>query len=343
MRLTLAQIAELVEGELQGDPDLVITGVGSLDAAGPGDVTFVTADKVERLASCSASAALTPERVEGWANQVVTANPHLAFTRVLEQVEAERRALPSGIHPSAAIDETAELGEGVAVGACAVIGPGCRIGDRTVIGPNTSLAGKCEIGSDGLIYANVAIREGVRIGDRVIVHCNSTLGGDGFGFLQVDGRQVKVPQVGGVVLGDDVEIGCNCTVDRGTMDDTVVEEGVKMDNHCHVAHNCRVGAHTVMAGYSRLGGSTTLGRNCILAADVSVSDHVTLGDRCVVTATASVAKSYPEDTTLGGTPAVPFEKAKRVVMAQMRLPRLIRQVTEMRDEIDELRQRLDGS
>ena len=340
MKLTLAEIAELTGGELCGDPGLVITGVGGCEDAGAGDVTFVTAERVDALASCSASAALTPERVEGWVNQIVTPNPYLAFVRILEKVEAERLVLPEGIHPTAVIDPTTELGEGVAVGPCAAIGPRSRIGDRTVIGANTSLAGDCVVGADCVIHPNVAIREGVRIGDRALIHSNSTLGGDGFGFLQVEGRQVKVPQVGGVAIGDDVEIGCNCTVDRGTMTDTVVEDGVKLDNHCHIAHNCRVGAHTVMAGYARLGGSAVIGRNCILAADTAVSDHVTLGERCVVTATGRVAKSYPAGSILGGTPAVPFEKAKRAAMAQLRLPRIIRQVTEMRDEIDELRKRL---
>ena len=333
MRITLKELARLVGGSLVGDEAFVIEGAAPVESAAEKDIAFVRKDTLRKLGACSAGALLTPERVEGVRNQIVVEDPQRAFIEVLKRIEAERRARPEGVHTSAWIDPEARLEDGVAIGPGAVVGARASVGRGTVIHPNATIGPDCRIGEDCEVYSGAVIYHGVVLGDRVIVHGNATIGGDGFGFLDTAKGNLKVPQVGGVRIGSDVEIGCNTTIDRGALGDTVVEDNVKIDNHCHIAHNCRIGANSVLVGYARLGGSTTVGKHCILAEDSAVTDHVALGDNCVVTATARVSKSWPSGSILGGAPAMPFDKAKRVMMAQRRLPRLIRQLAEIREKL----------
>ena len=304
MNVSLTEIAELTGGELLGDGNLVVTGVAGLAEARDGDLTFAKKELLDKLSDCRATAVLVPAKADAPVAQVVVEDPYLAFTRVLALVEKETRPLPEGIHASAVVEEGAELGEGVGLGPCAVVGSGAKLGARSVVCANASIGPNCELGEDCLIYTNVAIREGVKIGGRTIIHPNTTIGGDGFGYLQVSKKHVKIPQVGGVEIGNDVEIGCNCTVDRGTMGNTVIGNGVKIDNHSHIAHNCRIGDDCLLVAYARLGGSVVLGRNVILAEDVGVTDHVTLGDGCVATGLSRVSKSWPAGSVIGGTPAM---------------------------------------
>jgi UDP-3-O-[3-hydroxymyristoyl] glucosamine N-acyltransferase len=330
MKLTLADVARLTGGQAFGDPGMVLTGVAGIEEAGRGDLTFAKEDALDRVPACRASAVIVPSRVEAKPAQVVVKDPHLAFVRVLEVVEKERAWVPKGVHARAVLDEGAQLGPDAAVGPGAVIGSRSRIGARTLVHANATIGPDCVIGDDCVIHPGVVLRERVVIGNRTIIHANTTLGGDGFGYLQVEGRQVKVPQVGGVRIGDDVEIGCNCTVDRGATGDTAIGNGVKIDNHSHIAHNCRIGDHCILVAYARLGGSVVLGRNVILAEDVGVTDHVTLGDGCIVTATARVSKSWPAGSVIGGTPAVEFERLKRSIVLQRKLPQIYRDLQEVR-------------
>lgn len=216
------------------------------------------------------------------------------------------------------------------MGAHAVIGDGRVLGDRAVVYANSTLGARCVLGADALIYSNVAIREEVRIGCRTIIHSGCSIGGDGFGYLQVEGRHVKVPQVGTVEIGDDVEIGCNCTVDRATMDKTIIEDGVKVDNHSHIAHNCRIGANSMLIAYARMGGSTTLGKNVMLAEDVGLTNGITLGDRCIVAASSKVSHSWPAGSVLFGAPAQRIEDEKRQMVMIKKLPQLYETVRELR-------------
>ena len=333
MRVTLAEIAELTGGELAGDGDLVITGVASLEDAGPGDITFAKAEFVNKLAQCRASAVLTPRGAETEIPHVAVHDPYVAFVRVLAVVGRELAALPEGVHPSAVVGEGADLAAGVALGPCATVGAHTRIGLRSVVCANASVGPNCTIGEACVIHANVAVREGVTIGDRTILHSNTTIGGDGFGYLQADGHHVKIPQVGGVVIGDDVEIGCNCTVDRGTMGDTTIGNGVKIDNHSHIAHNCRIGDGCLLVAYARMGGSVVLGRNVVLAEDVGITDHVELGDGCIATGTARVSKSWPAGSVIGGSPAIKFDRAQRIAALQRRLPQICEQLREIREHL----------
>ena len=331
MRLTVAEISELVGGTLVGGGDAVVERVASLDTAGPGDVTFAKRQNLKAAAASKATAILVPERAEGAsAAQIVVDNPFFSFGVLLRMAEKEQRAHPRGIHPAAIIGEGVRLGKDVGIGAHAVIGDHSVIGDRAVIYPNTTLGAHCSVGDDTVLYSNVAIREWVTIGRRTIIHTCTSIAGDGFGYLQVEGKHVKVPQVGTVEIGDDVEIGCNCTVDRATLDKTVIENGVKIDNHCHIAHNCRIGENSMLIGYARMGGSTILGKNVLLAEDVGLTNGITLGDGCIVGASSKVQRSWPAGSIIFGAPAQRMQDEKRQLVFIKKLPRLYDTVRQLR-------------
>lgn len=334
MRITAAELCKRVGGELCGEGGVLIERAAGLQAAGPGDVTFARREHLKHVAASPAAAVLVPERVPGArATQIVVSNPYFAFVTVLGMVEQEQRRHPAGIHPTAVIGARARLGAGVALGAHAVIGEDARIDDGAIIHPNVTLGAGCRIGAGAIIYSNVAIRERCSVGKRSIIHSGTTIGGDGFGYLQVDGRHVKVPQVGTVEIGDDVEIGCNCTVDRATIDKTVIENGVKIDNHSHIAHNCRIGEHSMLIAYARMGGSTVVGKGVLLAEDVGLTNGITIGDRSIIGGSSKVSRSWPAGSVLWGFPAQPMEDEKRQVVLIKKLPRIYEAVKEIQKRL----------
>lgn len=331
MEFTVSEICQLVEGRLVGSGDAVVTGVAGLKAAGPGDVTFAKKEFLKMVPRSAATAVLVPEAVEGaGAAQIVVPNPYLAFGRILLLVEKEQRAHPKGIHPSAVVGEGVRLGRDAALGAHAVVGEHSVIGDRTIIYPNTTVGAHCTLGEDTILYSNVAVREWCRIGSRTVIHTCTSIGGDGFGYIQMGGKHVKIPQVGTVEIGDDVEIGCNCTIDRATMDKTVIGNGVKIDNHSHLAHNVQVGDNSMLIAYAGIGGSTVIGKNVLLLEDVGVTNSVTIGDNTIVGAGSKVIRSCPPGSRLLGAPAQDGEAGKRLVVLLKKLPRLFETVREIK-------------
>ncbi len=336
MRLSVSEICEMVGGELVGDGDAVVERVASLANAGPGDVTFAKRRHLKAAASSKATVVLVPERVQDMAAaQIVVGNPYFSFLKLLQLAEQEQRGHPRGVHPTAVLGEGVQLGKDVALGAHAVVGDRTTIHDRAVIYPNTSIGVYCEVGEDTVIYSNVSIRECVKIGRRSIIHSCCSIGGDGFGYLQVEGKHVKIPQVGTVEIGDDVEIGCNCTIDRATLDETVIEDGVKIDNHSHIAHNCRIGENSMLIAYARMGGSTVLGKNVLLAEDVGLTNDISLGDGCIVGGCGKVSRSWPAGSVLLGTPAQRMEDEKRQIVLVKKLPRLYETVRELKRSIEQ--------
>jgi len=334
MRLTVGEIAALVGGKLEGDGAAIVERVASLDSAGPGDVTFARREHLKSARDSRATAVLLPEPVPGMrAAQVIVENPYYAFIILLRLVEKERRYPPRGIHPTAVLGENALVGEGAAIGAHAVLGDYCVLGDGAVIYPNVSIGAHCVIGAESVIYSNVSIREHVTIGRRTIIHSGASIGGDGFGYVQQGGVHVKVPQVGTVEIGDDVEIGCNCTVDRATVDKTVIGNGVKIDNHSHIAHNCRIGDHSMLIAYARMGGSTVLGKHVLLAEDVGLTNGITLGDGCIVGAASKVTRSWPAGSVIFGFPAQRKEDEKRQMVLVRKLPKLFETVKELKAQL----------
>ncbi len=300
-RFTLAEIENFLNSadlktELKGDGECSITGLQSLIDAGAGELSFLS-DKsfAKYLEDCRASAVILQpamaDRFHG--NKLITANPYAAYARVSALFDPLPKAA-AGIHPSAVVAETAE------VDPSASIGPAAVIGDQAVIGASTSIAAGCfvgdrsVIGANSNIAANVSIYHDVVIGDRATIHSNSVIGADGFGFANDQGRWIKIHQLGGVTIGDDVEIGACSTVDRGALGDTVLENGVIIDNHVQIAHNVRVGENTAMAAFVGISGSTRIGKNCTFAGQAGVVGHIDICDGVHITGRTVVSKSITE-------------------------------------------------
>lgn len=337
MRYTLAEIAEIVGGGLHGDPTIIITGVASLDEAHRGHISFATKERLARAIDTNASAILTPELVPDIElPQVVVEDPYAAFIPLLQIVENEQRLLPEGIHPSAVIEDGASIGEGVSLGPNVVVDKNASVGDGSALFAGTYLGVGSKLGKDCLVYANVTIQHDVEIGDRAIIHPGAVIGGDGFGFRRNAEGYVKVPQVGRIEIGDDVEIGCNTTIDRATMGATILGNGIKIDNHCHIAHNCRIGDNSLLVAYARIAGSTIIGKNVILAEDVGVTDNVKIGDGATVAGTAKVSKDVPPGAVVWGSPAQDIRKEKRERVAMRKLPEIIEQLKDVRKRLDRL-------
>lgn len=290
---TLGELAKRIDAHLRGEADCEIVRLAPLDTATPGCLGFLANPSYRKqLESTRASAVLLREQdAEHYAgNCLIHPDPYLAFARLTSLFD--RAPSPSaGIHPSAVVSDDATLGQGVCIGPNVVIDAEVVIGEGTVIGANTVIGAGCRIGADCRLAANVTLYHGVTLGDRVIIHSSAVLGADGFGFANERGEWVKIHQLGGVVVGDDCEIGACTTIDRGALDDTIIGRGVKIDNHCQIAHNVRVGDRTAMAGFVGISGSTVIGKNCIFAGRSGTVGHITICDNVVVTAASVVTKS----------------------------------------------------
>lgn len=338
MRKTLNEIAELIGGEVAGDPQTVITGVSGIKEAQAGDITFVANPKYFPLIEkTGASAIIAPREIKDAPKPIVRCdNPSLAFAKIISLTVPGELKHPRGIHPTAVIGKDVSLGEDVSLGPYAVIEDNAAIGDNTVIYSGCFIGHHTKIGRDSLIYANVSIRERVIIGDRVIIHSGTVVGCDGFGFASVEGLHQKIPQVGIVEIGDDVEIGANVTIDRARFDKTVIGSGTKIDNLVQIAHNVAIGKNSIIVAQVGISGSTTVGNNVILAGQVGLVGHINVGDNAVVMAQSGVSKSIPAGTMAWGYPAKPANVAKRVNACVQNLPKLFETVSELKKKISEL-------
>ena len=284
---------------LRGDGAHLIDGVGTLKNGGPSQVSFL-ANRAYRkeLPNTSAGAVILKEEDTSAcpAHCLVADDPYLAFARVAALFDPRPTGTP-GVHPSAVVAETAQLGEGVSIGPNAVIGDDCIIGEACVIGPGTVLEASCELGASCRLYANVTLGFGVRLGARVIVHPGAVIGADGFGIAFAGDHWEKVPQLGGVEIGDDCEIGSNSCIDRGAVENTVLEDDVRIDNLVQIAHNVHIGAHSALAGRVGIAGSTRIGKYCMLAGASGVSGHLDIADRTTIAAMTAVFRSIPEPGT----------------------------------------------
>jgi len=332
--LTVAQIAEMVKGELIGDGSVVITGVGSLEGASAGELAFVKDERhAPKAVRCKASAFIVPSHISRVKKpQIVCKKPFLAFVQLVTKAVGYGSRPKAGVHRTAVVGTGTKIGKDVSVGANATIGEDCVIGDGTAVFPNVVVGDGVRIGKDCIIHAGVAIREGVAIGNRTIIHSGTVIGADGFGYIQERGRHVKVPQIGGVRIGDDVEIGANVTIDRAALDMTIIGNGVKIDNHSHIAHNVEIGDNSLLIAYARIAGGTKIGKNVIIAEDVGITDNVTIGDGCVIGGGSKVYKSLKNGEVVWGSPAKPIQQEKRIQA-------LIKKLPEMREQLRKLRRK----
>jgi UDP-3-O-[3-hydroxymyristoyl] glucosamine N-acyltransferase len=324
MKFTLNEIQSIIGGKVISNGDTCITGIASVEVAKEGDITFIRNDTLAPQALTSqASAIILHREIHALKKpQIVIENPHLAFTRLMEVVAKERYNRPAGIHPTAIIGKTATMGEGCSVGAHVVIEDNVIIGRNVTMYPNTYIGNESRIGDNTTIYANVSIRENTIIGKRVIIHCNSVIGDDGFGYLQMEKRHIKIPQIGMVEIGDDVEIGAMVTICRAALDKTSIGNGVKIDNHSHIAHNVTIGDNTMLIAYAKIAGSVKIGKNVLIAEDVGITDHASIGDNCIVGGGSNVYKSLEAGSTVWGSPAKPITEEKRIQVLIKKLPEM---------------------
>ena len=297
---SLADLSARFELELRGDPDHLVDGVGTLGTGGPNQVSFLAnrAYRKELPATKTGVVILKASDADACPTHCLVADdPYLSFARIAALFDPRPTGKP-GIHPTAAVAESADIGDNASIGPHVVIGENCSIGAGSTIGPGTVLEDTCSLGPDCRLYANVSLGFGVKLGARVIVHPGAVIGADGFGIAFAGDHWEKVPQLGSVRIGDDCEIGANTCIDRGAIDDTVLEEDVRLDNLVQIAHNVRIGAHSALAGQVGIAGSTKIGRYCLIAGASGVSGHIEIADRTTVAATSAVFRSITEP---GGT------------------------------------------
>jgi len=294
--LTLDEIAERLGGEVAGDGKRAVTGVATLDDAGPGEIAFLANPRYRpRLAATRAGAVIVGPRDRDATDlpRIVSDNPYAYYARTVALFHPPRAARP-GVHPAAVVDPSASVAASAEVGPGSVIGALARVGERTVVGAGSVVGEGASVGDDCLLHPRVTVYPGCVVGARCILHSGAVIGADGFGMAPDAGRYVKIPQVGRAVLGDDVEVGANTCIDRGALGDTVVEEGVKIDNLVQVAHNCRIGAHTVIAGCTGIAGSAVLGRHCVIGGGVGIVGHIAIADGVTVTGMSFITKSITQ-------------------------------------------------
>ncbi len=295
-RYSLGDIATLLEAELVGDAAVVITAVASLSEAGPGQLSFLGDARYQKYLTQSRAAAvlITADRVSDCPNAaLIVDNPSAKFAKIAKLFEHKCHQ-PAGIHTTAVIGEACVIDSSASVGAYCVLGNQVHIGKNTLISPGTVIGDEVIIGDDCIFYPRVTLYPGVKIGSRVIVHSGVVIGSDGFGNTQENGHWVKIPQLGCVLIGDDVEIGANTTIDRGALDDTVIEEGVRLDNLIQIGHNVRIGAHTAIAAHTGIAGSTRIGKQCLIGGRAAINGHISICDRVLLTGAACVSKSITE-------------------------------------------------
>jgi len=315
--ISLAELSTYLDDRVHGDASTTVSGIGTLKSASSSQLSFFANSKYLQDLKTSAAAAvlLKPADVEYCpSSALVLDNPYFAFAKASHIFDTAPFPSP-GIHPSAIVAETASLHNSVSVGANAVIGEHVVIGAGSSIGANCVIEDNVVIGDQCRLRSNVVLYHSIRLGNRVQIHSGSVIGADGFGFAQYEGRSHKIAQIGGVRIGDDVDIGACTSVDRGAIDDTVIEEGVIIDNHVQIAHNVRVGAHTIICGCVGIAGSARIGRYCVLAGQAGISGHIELADHVHVGMQAQVTSSiHQAGAYASGTGLMPVARWRRLVV-----------------------------
>ncbi len=354
--MTLRDIAALINARIDADVSdggMEIRRVAKIEEAGEGDITFLANPKyVRHLATTNASAVIVanalkdiPPREGRGPALLRVQDPYLSFVRVLAAFNPPPDPVAPGIHPTAVVASSARLGRDVRIAAYAVIGERAVVGDGAMIGPHAAVGDDVTIGPGSLLYSHVTVREGCRIGARVILQPGAVIGSDGFGFApRKDGSYDKIPQMGIVVIEDDVEIGANTTIDRATMGETRIGRGAKLDNLIQIAHNVTIGPHTVIAAQTGVSGSTRIGAHCVIAGQVGFAGHLEIADRTQIGAQSGLHRSI---TTPGeqwfGYPAMPARQAMRVMGALGQLPDLLADVRALKKHLEDLQTRLDNA
>ena len=341
MEKSLDELAELLDGRVVGDGTIRVSGISSLDKAKTGDLTFLANPRYAPMVATSlASAVLVPKGIECTGKSCIeVANPYLAFAKTLTCF-LEHPAHPGVVMAGAHVGNNVRMGKDVTVYPGAHVGNDVTLGDRVVLYPGVVLYDKVEVGNDVTLHANVCVRERCRIGNRVTVQPGAIIGGDGFGYAPDGSRWYKIPQVGIVVIEDDVEIGSNSTIDRAALDVTRIGRGTKIDNLVMIAHNCLIGEDCVFAGLVGIAGSSKVGNHVTLAGQVGIVGHVKVGNNVTVGAKSAIASDTPDNVQVSGIPAYPHKEWLKVSAITPRLPEMRKNFSAMEKRIRELEEKI---
>ena len=329
---TAGELAAAIGAQLEGEAAIELTGVASPERASSGDLIFVDAAKhVERAVASASHCVVVPEGISIVGKTLLRAKEaKVAFVKAAALLR-ELPVIAQGVHPTAMIAPLAKISPNASIGPYAVIGEDTHIGENTQVGAHCVIGAGCWIGDDCRIHPRVTLYPNIRVGNRVEIHSGAVLGADGFGYAYGEGRHWKFPQTGIIEIADDVEIGANTTIDRGSLDDTRIAEGVKLDNLVHVGHNVKIGAHTVVAAQTGISGSSTLGHHVIVGGQVGIADHCTLEDRSIAGAQAGIptGKTIRSGQVVWGTPARSLDKFKEAYFWFARLPELATRIKKL--------------
>lgn len=342
--ISLAALAQRLNCPYEGDGKILIKGVSSLKAARPGDLAFYSGSKFRsQLESTKASAVIVPvDESFRKIPVILSKNPYLSFVKAAELFFRPFRPKP-GVSPLAELSPSAKIGKNVFIGAFSWIGDKVEIGDGTVIFPRVSLYPGVKIGKNCIIHSQVSIRENCCLGNNVIIHNGAVIGSDGFGFLRDEaGHSIKSPQKGIVVIEDEVEIGANTTIDRGTLEETRIQNGVKIDNLVQIAHNVNIGAHSILAAQTGIAGSTSVGKKVIMGGQVGITDHASIGDNALIAAKTGVTGNIPPNKIVSGSPHLDIREWRKAWASLPRLHGLLKEFKRLQKRVEELESKYKG-
>lgn len=332
---TIKEIAEHVGGTIIGDASIVIESAATLDDAGPNQITFLNNPKyAPRVKTTGASAILVAEKVETPACQIMTQDPYYAFMQTVVLLHGHRRHPQTGISKKADVADTATIGDNCSIQAFAVISENAVIGDNCRIYPGVFIGPNARLGNDCVVYPNAVVYDGCRVGDRVIIQSNASVGQDGYGFATHKGEHHKIPQIGIVVLEDDVEIGSGAVIERGTLDDTVIGKGSKIGDSVAIGHATKIGPHCLLVPQAGIAGSAVIGHHCVIGGQVGIVGHIKVGNMVTIGAQAAVINNVPDGATILGAPAIDANKAKRAYALIESLPDIRRKLRKLEKKLN---------
>jgi UDP-3-O-[3-hydroxymyristoyl] glucosamine N-acyltransferase len=337
MPYTAAKIATLLGGEVIGDPALELKGFAPADRAQAGDLTFAENESYFARAEQSAASAIIIDGAFKSERKTLirVPNSRIAFAKVLPLFFPEP-VLPPGIHPSAIIASSAQVDSTAHIGPYCVLGENVHVGAKSVLQGGNYVGADCKLGQEVNLFPNVVLYPGTEVGDRVRIHSGTVVGSDGFGYVFDNGSHLKVPQIGNVIIREDVEIGANVTIDRGALGPTIIGKGTKIDNLVQIAHNVTLGEHCLIVSQAGIAGSSKLGSYVILAGQAGIAGHLKIGNRVSVGAQSGVMNNIPDGQKWLWTPAQPDRQAKRQMIAMQQLPELLRRVHELEKKLEQL-------
>jgi UDP-3-O-[3-hydroxymyristoyl] glucosamine N-acyltransferase len=339
MNLSLKKIAEIVSGQLYNDDsELIITDISTLEEATKDKICFIFDKKYYgKIKDIKAGAVVVECVIEDLdIPQIVVSDVQLAFVKFLEKIFVEKQNFYKGVHPTVVLGKNVRLANDVSIGPYCVIGDNVEIKEKTVLVSQIYIGDNVKIGSNVLIYPNVTVRENVIIGNNVIIHSGAVVGSDGFGYIQRNGKHIKIPHIGKVIIEDNVEIGANVTIDRGTIGATIIKKGTKIDNLVHIAHNVEIGENVLLIAQVGIAGSSKIGDNTILAGQTGVIDHIKVGKNVIAGPRTGIVQDVEDNKVVWGTPPIPFEEQKKISVASRRLPKLLVEFSKLKSKVEQI-------